>query len=70
MANSAPTTPASPDTHRERVIQRARLEAASRHDRCDALDLQAGTSDVSGDELVYCGRCGQLLLRWGGDDAE
>ena len=55
-----------PMSKRESVIARAKAAAHSRHDRCDDLDLQAGESDVSGDNLVYCGRCGQLLLRWGG----
>ena len=59
---------AEPMSERETVIARAQATAHSRHDRCDDLGLQAGESDVSGDNLVYCGRCRQLLLRWGGDD--
>ena len=57
-----------PQTERERLIARAKATAHSRHDLCNDLDLQAAGSDVSGDNLAYCGRCGQLLLRWGGTD--
>jgi hypothetical protein len=55
---------------RGNLIQWALLEARTRHDRCEALDLRAGTSDISGSHFLYCGLCGQKLLEWGGDDAE
>jgi hypothetical protein len=70
MANADAARPDSAQSTREKISRAAAFAAQLRHDRCDTLDRQAGTSDVSGDEIIYCGTCGQVLLRWGGDDAE
>ena len=70
MTSTETAAPTPADTKRGRVIQWALLEARTRHDRCETLNLCAGTSDISGSHFLYCGLCGQKLLEWGGDDGE